>query len=80
MARIVEMDVMSELASDITEYIITSFTNAPLEFEDENGDIRYHEMAQEDQYPNFNKQMFIEGCTINEDDDLAGTLTNKFGL
>jgi hypothetical protein len=32
------------------------------------------------QYPNFNKQMFIEGCTINEDDDLAGTLTNKFGL
>ncbi len=33
MARIVEMDVMCELASDITEYIITSFTNAPLEFQ-----------------------------------------------
>lgn len=45
--RHVEMDVMCELASEITAYVIEGFTNAPLDFQDENGDIRYHELAQD---------------------------------
>ena len=43
---LVPMDMLSETASHITEYIIRNFTNAPLEYENNDGVMVYHKIAQ----------------------------------
>lgn len=50
MSRLVEMDMMCELASDIVEYIVTYHTDIPLaelEVTEENGDLRYSDRVQD---------------------------------
>lgn len=45
--RTVEMDVMAELAETLTEYIVGNYTNAPLWKTEPNGDVIYHDEAQD---------------------------------
>ena len=37
----------TDIASDITAYIVNNFTNMPLEARDDNGDMKYYGEAQE---------------------------------
>lgn len=68
MSRIVEMDVMCDIASAIVEYIVTYHTDIPLaelEVEQENGDILYSDRVQDI----FNNVLDIVDSNLNGDEE-----------
>jgi len=67
MSRLVEMDTVCELSSNIVEYIVRNFTQIPLnelEVEQDNGDIMYSDRVQDI----FNNVLDTVDSTLNGDE------------